>query len=120
MRKGFQTWHRQLERADELGDGQPPISRYLTLLWLIDLNRSLKSELTNIYALDLAGERDDLRSVAQDRRAQTFPVEVVIAELRIDAGHGLDKIGQAEAKGEDLAELLRLQAAQRQPAKSWS
>ena len=36
---------------------------------------------------------------------QAFPVEVVIAELRIDAGYGLDEVGEAETEGKNLAKL---------------
>ncbi len=63
----------------------------------------------------LAGEGKDLRAVAQDGCCQAFPIEMVPAELRIDAGHGLDQIGEAEAEGKHLTILLRSQQPRREP-----
>lgn len=40
----------------------PPMTRYLTTLSLKSFNRSVKSELTNIDALDFAGMDDQLPS----------------------------------------------------------
>jgi len=63
----------------------PPISRYLTLLALKSLNRSLKSELTNIVALNPPGVLDklpgSLKANLGRKRGPEFTIERTIQTL---------------------------------------
>ena len=56
----------------------PPMTSYLTLLSLKSLNRSLKSQLTNIQTLDLACANNQLTGAIETRLRSLFTPKLQI------------------------------------------